>query len=121
MDNIIKMLYKAAMKSEMNHRHGCIITYGGNIISSGYNHCYKKYNSNNCEYLKFKYSVHAEICAIKKIKNKTILKKCTLYVIRIKNNQCCGTYSIEYGYPCEHCMKIINKYKINFKNIINFL
>ncbi len=61
------------------------------------------------------------MCYKKIKKNKSILKECNIYVIRIKKHQSSDTYFIEPGYPCDHCMKIINKYKINFKNIINLI
>lgn len=54
-----------------------------------------------------KYSVHAEQACINNVKNKNILKECTLVLLKLNRN----------GYltdcePCEMCAHIIKKYKI---------
>jgi cytidine deaminase len=42
-----------------------------------------------------------------KVKDKTILNKCKIIIIKIKNN------CIEPAIPCDMCLKLLNKYKIN--------
>lgn len=103
-----------AKNSNLSHKHGCVIVYGDEIISRGYN---KK-----CSSLK-NYSIHAEIDAInrlnKKYKTKKILSKCSLYVIRIRNgfnfsdddtHDC-----LKMSKPCMNCASKINK--IGIKNV----
>lgn len=57
-------------------------------------------------YEAYKYSVHAEKDAIMKIKDKNILKKCKIYIIKIKNNE------IENAIPCPMCCNLLKKYGI---------
>lgn len=54
-----------------------------------------------------KYTVHAEQDCISKVKNKTILKKATLYIVKIDK---LGNF-IDC-YPCHMCSRIIDKYKV---------
>jgi deoxycytidylate deaminase len=109
----INILYENALKSNMQHRHACIIIFRKKIISVGYNY-YKLWNGKiysdfNKSYESNKYSIHAEQDAIQKIKNKNILKYCKIYIIRITKNNI-----IEQGIPCENCNNLLNKYKLNF-------
>jgi cytidine deaminase len=57
-------------------------------------------------YEPYKFSTHAEKDAIMKIKNKNILKKCKIYIIKIKNNK------IENAIPCSMCCNLLKKYGI---------
>jgi cytidine deaminase len=41
-----------------------------------------------------------------KIKDKNILKKCKIYIIKIKNNQ------IENATPCQMCNDLLKKYEV---------
>jgi cytidine deaminase len=58
-------------------------------------------------YVPNKYSIHAEKDAITKIKDKTILPDCKIYIGKIINNEIhpCG--------PCEMCSQLIQKYDGN--------
>lgn len=116
MSTILDSLINIAKKSTMKHRHGCCLVYRNKIISTGYNYCNKmeKFDDN---YINNKYSIHAEKDAIRKIKDTTILNKSVIYVIRISNSN--DDISIVEGIPCHHCNKLINKYKIKIKHIIN--
>ena len=51
-----------------------------------------------------KHSWHAEQLCIKKCKNKSVLNKATLYLVKITN-----TNDVK---PCTMCQHIIDKYKI---------
>ena len=104
-------LINTALKSNMQHKHACAITFHNKIISIGYNKYnlnFKNiYNCNNNCYQHNKYSIHAEKDAIMKIKDKNILKDCKIYIIRINNDM-----NIHQGIPCEMCNKLLNKYNI---------
>lgn len=53
-----------------------------------------------------RYTCHAEKSAIMNIKNKNILKKCKIYIRRIK-------YGImEIAKPCSMCYNLLKKYGI---------
>lgn len=59
-----------------------------------------------------KYTCHAEKDAIKKVRNKYILKDCKVYIGRIKNNK------LEPATPCEMCKKLLKKYGVKKINLI---
>lgn len=89
-----------AKKSVMTQKHGCIIVYKKQIIASAYNTMPKSFGD----------SVHAEINAINKVKDKKILKQCELYIVRI------GTSSmnnpLKYSKPCKQCTDTIINFNI---------
>ena len=51
-----------------------------------------------------KFSRHAEQNCISNCKNKEIIKKCIMILVRISENP--------NVYPCNMCQHIINKYKV---------
>lgn len=53
-----------------------------------------------------KYSVHAENEAIRKIKNKNILKECKIFIGKITNGE------ISQATPCDMCNKLLKKYGV---------
>ena len=53
-----------------------------------------------------KYSIHAENEAIRKIKNKNILKECKIYIGKINGGE------ITQGFPCDMCNKLLKKYGV---------
>jgi deoxycytidylate deaminase len=91
---------QAAMKSDMNHKHGAIIVYKKNVIASGNN------------YYKGEHSIHAEVDAISKLrgKEKEILSECELYVVRIGPDKMDNL--LKYSKPCCNCQKYIAKKRI---------
>jgi deoxycytidylate deaminase len=102
--------YKKAMhvarKSTMRQQHGCVIVYKNKeIIAEGYNHT----RNNNMEKI---YSIHAEMEAIKKLrqimrtKDKTFINKCKLYVVRIGSG--ITDALLKQSSPCPHCAKAID-------------
>ena len=100
--HFIDIAKNCAMKSNMSHKHGCVIVYRNTVLSSGYNY-----------YINFanKYSVHAELDAIHKVKNKyKVLPHCELYVVRISNLS--NNTELKCSKPCEMCSNIIKKYNI---------
>ena len=121
--DLTKILIDVALKSNMLHKHGCVILHRNKILSTGYNY-YKLSNGSIYknvynDYQPNKYSIHAEKNAIQKIKNKNILKECKIYIIRIKKSDNHILYDLEQGIPCNMCNHLLNKY--NLTNIINFL
>ena len=100
-------LLDIANKSNMEHKYACAIFNRNNLLSYGFN-SYKIniYNNFNKKYETNKYSIHAEKAAIRKVKNKNILKDCKIYIIKIKGD------TIEQGIPCPMCYNLLNKYNI---------
>tara|TARA_B100000405_G_scaffold207145_1_gene145708 strand:+ start:4365 stop:4844 length:480 start_codon:yes stop_codon:yes gene_type:complete len=91
-----------AKKSQMNHKHGCVIVHKGKVVSTGFN-----------KPLKPGYSIHAEAVAIakaKKMLSASDLKNCKLYVVRIGSDNMLNP--LKYSRPCINCSKIIERSKI---------
>lgn len=100
-DHYLKMAAEVAKKSTMTQKHGCVIVYKKKIIATGYNTMPNMFQN----------SLHAEINALNKVKNKQyLLKDADLYVVRI------GTDSfdnvLKYSKPCDNCSKQIQMNKI---------
>ena len=113
MYNVYERSLIEADKSRLRYRHGCVATYGGKIIASGYNT--SKYDKNTC-------TCHAEINVLnalynnycrkqKKEKILKIFKKTTLYISRLTQ----GGFSDDSA-PCVDCLQVIKTY--NIKKII---
>jgi|UniRef100_A0A6C0EEG8 deoxycytidylate deaminase len=121
--DLTKILIDVALKSNMIHKHGCVILHRNKIISTGYNY-YKIsngtiYKNIYGDYQPNRYSIHAEKNAIQKIKNKNLLKECKIYIIRIKKSDDNISYGLEQGVPCNMCNNLLKKY--NLTKIINLL
>ena len=82
------------------HHHYCVITYGGKVVSTGYNRPYE-FRSNGKDYMR-----HAECDALLKLPKKYRNKKLRLCVVRkdYKNSK-----------PCKKCLEFLSEY--NIKNI----
>jgi deoxycytidylate deaminase len=97
----LKKAAQLALKSNMGHRHGCIVvdSQTDEIISSGYNH--------TAIHMYHKWSCHAEIDTLRKIKRNTDLSNAELYVVRI-GPESLGN-PLRMSQPCEGCSKAILK------------
>jgi deoxycytidylate deaminase len=106
--DIIYQTSLIAQKSNMNKKYGCVITHRNKIISTGFN--FNNAHNNNLSsniYEPYKYSTHAEQDAISKIKNKNILNRCKIYIIKLDKLN-----NVKSAIPCPVCYKLLNKYKI---------
>lgn len=93
-----------ARKSTMLHRHGAIIVHDGEIVSEGYNR--------KTHYMEHAFSIHAEVDAISKIKNKgkKYLEECTLVVVRVGTDNM--MWPLKDSKPCEACQRAIKNHHI---------
>ena len=99
-DYFLSKAANIATRSSMSHRHGCIIVNKiGEIISEGYNHMYV--------HMYHKYSMHAEISCLTKLKRSKDLSDCTMYVVRIGTDKM--QRPLKYSKPCHDCTKAIEK------------
>lgn len=134
----IKMCINLALRSDLTHKHGCVIVKDDVIVSSGFNHksCDKSYydgsiransrnrvNNDKNRPQKCVYSTHAEMAAIKGAKKKNLCDS-DMYVVRI-GPKCCNRHLspstnmsavedpsmcyLKYSHPCETCVKLIEK------------
>jgi deoxycytidylate deaminase len=93
---------RAAMKSTMTHKHGAIIVKNDDIIAEGHNHHFI--------HMCHKFSIHAEVDAMRKAKKIHNLYECELYVVRIGPRS--FDHCLKYSKPCCDCQKAILKHGI---------
>ncbi len=100
-EKFIGVAKRLASKSDMAHRHGCVLVLGDEIISTGYN----QYIEHFCH----KFSIHAEVDALVKVKKRLrpLLPSCELYVVRIGPKSMEGC--LKYSRPCPDCARWIRK------------
>ena len=131
----IKKCINLALRSNLTHKHGCIVVKDDMIVSSGFNYktCKKSdYHSSPTRENNYNlpqkciYSTHAEMAAIKGAKKKNLCNS-DMYIVRI-GPQCCNhhfskhlystnmdefnnqsTCYLKYSHPCETCSKLIQK------------
>jgi tRNA(Arg) A34 adenosine deaminase TadA len=112
-ERIFSQSLNEATKSNMLFKHGCIATYGGHVIATGYN-THKTYSSHD-NFMNNQCSFHAEMDVLRKIywrnpdrrKQKRILSRTTLYISRFSN----GGASTNSA-PCAKCLHVIQEHKI---------
>jgi len=100
-EDIFVKLTNIAKKSAMTHKHGAIIVRNNEIIAEGINHM--------APFLMHKYSVHAEVDALYKLRNKSkkFLEDCTMLVVRIGPSS--KNYEFKMSKPCKNCSEAIIK------------
>lgn len=114
MEEYINLAYNQALKSTVHNQYGAVIIYRNKVIGIGNNSLTTGVlNYKSSKYIPNKYSTHAEKSCIMSVKNKNLLNKCKIIIVKIVN-----------GKPvlrncCDMCSKLINKYKINnpFKHV----
>ena len=104
-DNPKERCIELAHQSTFRTRHGAVVVYNGKIIGSGFN--INLSHPMVWIYNEFK-TLHAEMVAIMRVKNKRLLKYSAIYVTRINPN---GEPVLSK--PCCTCMELIrNTWKI---------
>lgn len=109
----INVAIKEAEKSNILHKHGCVIVTSGKLMSKGFNN-YRNISSDG--FIKNSCTCHAEISAIRnyyKLKkiDKNKIKNSTIYIVRInKNGKLCQSA------PCISCFHIITM--VGIKKIV---
>jgi deoxycytidylate deaminase len=88
---------RIACRSNMTHRHGCIVVINGEIISEGFNHTGR--------HLCHMFSYHSEVEALRKIKRKVDLSAAEMYVVRIGTERMGNP--LKYSRPCVGCTEAI--------------
>lgn len=86
---------------------GAVIVRKGRILSSGCNQAFKTHTYINDHGEDFNKTVHAEICAIFRLKNRELLRGSTIVVYREKKD---GSFA--RARPCPMCFELIRKYGI---------
>ena len=89
---------KVALKSRMNHRHGCVIVSDeGKIIAHGFNR--------DVDFMCHQHSIHAEVDAIGKLTKIMLQNIYSMYIVRISPRDA----MLKYSKPCSNCEKLILK------------
>lgn len=95
---VLKDCKTLAQRSDMLHKHGCIIVKNGTVISRGFNQRFTNKKLQDCHDVT---SWHAEMIAIRKC-TKELLCQSDLYIVRIGSGY-------KYSKPCSVCAKKIEK------------
>ena len=96
-NNYIEKLVKLASNSPIQYKHGACLLKGNKTYSFGFNKFNKEIYLNN---QMIKFTIHAEMDAIYKTKNKNI-KGMDILIIRIgKIND-----NLKYSRPCNNCIE----------------
>jgi deoxycytidylate deaminase len=115
-DDQAAMLKRAALcafRSDMSHRHGCVIVeaVSRRVVSTGYNH--------KSNHLFHTFSVHAEVDALRKVKKATLSEQAypalEMYVVRIGANSL--GEPLRMSMPCKACKKAIQQKAPNIKKV----
>lgn len=98
-----QMALRVAMKSDMSHRHGCLIVSKNKVVCYGYN---RHMNFNAA------YSIHAEIDALRKAQwiMGNDLSNCVMYLVRI-SPKTEGDWKCSK--PCVACAQSIQRSRIS--------
>jgi tRNA(Arg) A34 adenosine deaminase TadA len=113
-DDYITKAINESFKSNCTHKHGAIVvdSCSGKVISKGYNRLTNKQ--------KHLLSIHAEIDALRKIKNcYTKYDNLIMYIIRFSGNK----QELKYSKPCINCASTIIRFgikRIYFSDQVEF-
>jgi tRNA(Arg) A34 adenosine deaminase TadA len=109
LENIFEELNNKLSESDLigSSRHAAAIVHNGKILSIGHNRRKTHPLMLKFQHKPYKIFLHAEIDAIVKIKDKTLLKECQLYVARRSKGN-----NILNSEPCETCKKAIRFFGI---------
>ena len=103
-----QLLHATALRSDMSTKYACLIQFRNKLLPLDIIIIIREIVAiiNIVFYEANKYSTHAEKSALQQVRNKSILKYCKAYIIKIKNNE------IVQANPCEMCCKLLKKYGI---------
>ena len=102
----LRRILNEEYSAHIQHRHAAIIVKSGRVLSMGRNR--NKTHPDSVLYEdgeKILKTIHAELDAISKVKNKEQLRGATIYVARLGRSGHPGM-----SCPCKMCQQLINKY-----------
>jgi deoxycytidylate deaminase len=110
-DRYMRKAAQCAARSNMVQRHGCVIVdrVSGYVVANGYNKKTAMFSTNDKE---AKYSVHAEIDALSKLRKTTDVANLEMYVVRIGSSSLCDGSPFKLSMPCCSCSQVIKKISI---------
>jgi deoxycytidylate deaminase len=94
-----------ALKSQFRSKHGAVISYNGHIIGSGYN---VNLEHNTVRQFDEYKTLHAEMVAIFRVKNKRLLKRSELFVCRLDRFG-----NALNSKPCRVCRKVMKSFGVS--------
>jgi len=102
----LRRILNESYSDHIQHRHAAVVVKGGRVLSMGRNR-----NKTHPESVLYESgerilkTIHAELDAISRVKNKEQLKGATIYVARLGRNGYPGM-----SCPCKMCQELINKH-----------
>lgn len=99
--NMLSRALTEAEKSDVKHKHGCVITKGGRVLAVGHN----RYRNSHptMEIPAGNYTVHAEIDAASQVQWHN-LKGCTVYIGRLSKSKEAANSA-----PCKGCLDYLEQ------------
>ena len=102
----LRRILNESYSTHIQHRHAAVVVKGGRVLSMGRNrnktHPESVMRSDGERILK---TIHAELDAISRVKNKEQLRGATIYVARLGRNGYPGM-----SCPCKMCQELINRH-----------
>ena len=102
----LRRILNKRYSDHIQHRHAAVIVKAGRVLAIGRNR--NKTHPDSVLYAdgeRILKTIHAELDAISRVKNKEQLKGATIYVARLGRNGHPGM-----SCPCKMCQQLINKY-----------
>jgi len=103
----LRRILNESYSTHIQHRHAAVIVKAGRVLAVGRNRnkTHPDAVGRDPDGEIFTRTVHAEMDALSRVKNKSNLKGATIYVARKGRNQEAGM-----SCPCKMCQGLINKY-----------
>ena len=92
-----------ARKATGTHKLGAVIVSGNRLLATGFNR-----KRNDPRYCEAGWSIHAEVSAIRRLRNKPLPPKPRMYVVRVMR-----TGKLGLAKPCEDCDRSLTEYGIH--------
>ena len=111
-NRFLRMALRRILNSEysdhIQHRHAAVVVKAGRVLATGRNRNKTHPDSITIEEgERIPKTIHAELDAISRVKNKDQLRGATIYVARLGRNGHPGM-----SCPCKMCQKLIDKYEL---------
>lgn len=109
MNEIFNLLKKEVAKAELigPSRHAAAIVHGNDVLSIGFNKRKTHPLMRQFQHSPYKLYLHAEIDAISKVKDKSLLRHSELYVLRLSRGN-----NVLISEPCQTCKNAIEYFGI---------
>lgn len=120
-DYYLSMAYTISKNSDMHHKIGAVVVSNKKVISKGFNRwAGSNVSPANCIYdgCHIRWSIHAEVEALRRVHPSSIDGNLTLYVARRPSGHNSKKKHYNYGpyrmaKPCNDCMKVLTSRNVS--------